>query len=90
MFHEFPLATKVSPLARPTAEHLALDGCVVIGDVAFPNTRASEEAGSRCWDEEEHCREADEAIAARAAAGLASAYTQASRCGGVSVIRPVP
>lgn len=87
VFHEFDLATKIRLMARLARDHLAPGGRIVIGDVAFPNRQALEEAGANHWDEDEHYWEADEAIAACKAAGLAATYTQVSPCAGVFVVR---
>ena len=89
VFHEFDLTTKVKLIARLGRDHLVQGGWMVIGDVAFPNRRALEEAGADHWDEEEHYWEADQAIAACEKARLAATYTQVSSCAGVFMVRPM-
>jgi cyclopropane fatty-acyl-phospholipid synthase-like methyltransferase len=90
VLHEFDLTTKVKLIARLGHDYLAQGGRIVIGDVAFPNRQALEEAGADHWDEDEHYWEADRAIAACESAGLAATYTQVSPCAGVFVLRPLP
>jgi putative AdoMet-dependent methyltransferase len=89
VFHEFDLTTKVKLIARLGRDHLAQGGRIVIGDLAFPDRQALEEAGADHWDEDEHYWEADKAIAAGGKAGLAATYTQVSPCAGVFVVRPM-
>jgi len=89
VFHEFDLTTKVKLIARLGRDHLAQGGRIVIGDVAFADRQALEEAGADHWDEDEYYWEADEAIAACEKAGLAATYTQVSPCAGVFVVRPM-
>lgn len=90
VLHEFDLTTKVKLIARLRCDHLTQGGRIVIGDVAFPNRQALEEAGADHWDEDEHYWEADKAIAACEKGGLAATYTQVSPCAGVFVVRPLP
>ena len=93
VLHEFDLFTKVGLLERLTRNHLAERGCIVIGDIAFPNAQARAQAHkrwARLWDEEEHYWAADEAIEACTSAGLHLTYKQISSCGGVFVITPAP
>jgi putative AdoMet-dependent methyltransferase len=87
VFHEFDLKTKVRILTRLVHEHLAAQGRIVVGDVAFADRQALERAGADHWDEDEHYWVADEAIAACEGAGLGAVYTQASSCGGVLVVK---
>ena len=87
VFHEFDLATKLHLLARLAHDHLAAQGRIVVGDVAFPSLQALQQAGADHWDEDEHYWVADEAIAACKAAGLQATYAQVSSCGGVWVVK---
>ena len=87
VFHEFDLATKVRLLQCLAREHLAAQGRIVVGGVAFPTLYALQQAGADHWDEDEHYWVADEAIAACQAAGFQASYKQVSSCSGVFVFR---
>jgi putative AdoMet-dependent methyltransferase len=89
LFHEFEMQTKVDVLHRLVQEHLAEQGCVVVGDISFPSMEARTEAQVRLagyWDDEEYYWAADEAAEALAGAGLAVAYEQVSFCAGIYTI----
>ena len=91
VLHEFDLETKANLLQKLSLHHLQRDGCIVIGDVAFPTAEAREEAGRKwaeSWDEQEHYWAADEAIAALRRAGLHAVHRQVSSCGGVFIVKP--
>ncbi len=86
VFHEFDLSTKVFILGRLAREYLTQRGRIVIGDIAHPRVIEREEAHRRWaaqWDEEEHYRAADEALAGCEEAGLLVRYVQLSCCGGM-------
>jgi putative AdoMet-dependent methyltransferase len=90
VLHEFDLASKVGLLQRLVSNHLATNGWVVIGDIAFSTSEVREQGYARWadrWDEEEHYWAADEAIAACGGAGSKVTYRQVSVCGGVFSIR---
>lgn len=90
--HRFDLSAKVGLLHRITQHHLASDGGIVIGDVAFPTSQARERGRKRwmnLWDEEENCWAADETEEACKCAALETIYKQVSSCGGVFAIKPV-
>jgi putative AdoMet-dependent methyltransferase len=91
VFHEFPDAVKLR-LLRELADHLAPDGRIVIGDVAFPDGKSRDdchEAWRAAWDEDEHYWAADAIRIPLEDAGFAVAYEQVSFCGGVLALRPV-
>jgi hypothetical protein len=70
----------------PLAGHLASEGRVLIGDVAFPDATARDEchrARHTAWDEGEHCGAAESIRTALEAAGSAVAYEQVPFRGGV-------
>ncbi|MEM8533907.1 MAG: methyltransferase domain-containing protein [Chloroflexota bacterium] len=86
VWHEFSLPTKIQLLQRFASQHLKKGGAIIIGDIAFPNAVAREQAHQQWhnqWDESEYYWAADEAIAACADVGLSMMYTQISSCGGV-------
>lgn len=89
VFHEFPLADKITLLKRLFAQYLTPEGFVVIGDIGFPDAatrdRVKNLAGDR-WDEEYYWL-ADETQATFPTYGLAVDYEQISTCGVVFVIR---
>ena len=90
VLHEFPLSEKMHLIRRLIDRHLAVDGRIVIGDVAFPSIRVREQAREKWasqWDEEEYYWAADETAKAGNSVGLHIAYEQISRCGGVFVFK---
>ncbi len=91
VLHEFDLPTKVDLLRRLAKGHLAPDGRIVVGDIAFATTAVREQAHSQWadgWDEGEYYWAADETADVCARAGLQVTYKQVSSCGGVFVIEP--
>jgi putative AdoMet-dependent methyltransferase len=85
VFHEFLDHVKVTLIAH-SVDHLATDGRIVIGDVAFPNAEARDECHRTCraaWDEDEHYWVAEAMKSALAKRGLAVEYEQVSFCSGV-------
>jgi putative AdoMet-dependent methyltransferase len=92
VLHEFNLSTKVELLQRLARRHLAANGQIVIGDIAFPTAEARKRAHQRwtdLWDEEEYYWAADETIRACRNVGLQATYEQVSSCGGVFAIEHV-
>ena len=87
-FHHFPLEDKVLILSslRP---HLAAEGCILIGDISFPDRKALEDMKKECGEawEEEYYWVAEEALPALLAAGLPAQYEQVSACAGVCVMK---
>ena len=93
VLHEFSISTKIELLQRLAQHHLASDGLIVIGDVAFPTAEARERARRQwtdAWDDEEHYWAGDEALRACATVGLQATYEQISSCGGIFAIRQAP
>ena len=88
VLHEFDLQTKMDLLAR-LADHLANEGRIVIGDIAFTTLQDLLDAGADHWDEDEFYWVADETIAACAEIGLCATYRQVSVCGGVFAINRI-
>jgi putative AdoMet-dependent methyltransferase len=88
VFHEFRLEAKVGLLRRLADDHLAGDGRIVIGDIAFASVQARADAGADHWDEDEHYWAADETIGACAESQFQVTYAQISRFGGVFVFEP--
>ena len=89
VFHEFSDSVKLR-LIEDLAEHLADDGRIVIGDVAFPDVKARDECHRTwraAWDEDEHYWAAESMKSALAKRGFAVAYEQVSFCGGVFSLR---
>jgi putative AdoMet-dependent methyltransferase len=81
----------VQLLRRLAEGHLAAEGRIVVGDIAFPTVAAREQAHARWadgWDEDEYYWAADEAAEACGRAGLSVTYRQISSCGGIFVIEP--
>ena len=88
LFHEFDDKLKFSLLQKLVEDHLTEGGMIVIGDIAFPNSRVQEKAHEiwhHAWDEGEHYWNAEEAISACAELGFSVSYEQVSSCGGVFV-----
>ena len=86
VWHEFNLPNKIQLLQRFASQHLKQGGAIIIGDVAFPDTVAREQAHQQWhneWDEDEYYWAADEAITACADVGLCMRYEQISSCGGI-------
>lgn len=91
VFHEFPDAMKLR-LLRELADHLAPNGRIVIGDVAFPDEKSRDnchEAWRAAWDEAEHYWAVDPMRVPMEDADFAVAYEQVSFCSGVLALRPV-
>jgi putative AdoMet-dependent methyltransferase len=92
LLHEFDLSTKVKLLRGLTERHLAVKGCIVVGDIAFPTSGARDQARRKwadLWDEEEYYWAADEVADTCERVGLQVTYKQVSSCGGVFVITPI-
>ncbi len=87
VLHEFDLATKIGLLQRLAADHLAEQGRIVIGDVAFATAESRRASGAEAWDEDEYYWATDETLAACAGTGLAVTFEPISWCTGVFVIR---
>lgn len=87
--HELDLDSKIR-LVRGLAEcHLAPDGWMVIGDIAFSTSESREKAHQQLvgsWDDDEFYWAADEMIQACKGTGLRIIYRQISSCGGVFVV----
>jgi len=91
VFHEFADGVKVR-LIEDLAGRVALDGRIVIGDVAFPDARALDEcrrAWRTAWDEAEHYWTAESMQRVLEDAGFAVKYEQVSFCGGVFSLQRV-
>jgi putative AdoMet-dependent methyltransferase len=90
VFHHFPLEEKVRILRSLATHHLAPDGRLVIGDIAFSNQAALEQVKAEAGDEweDEFYWLAEEALAALRESGLQVEYTQVSSCAGVFVFAP--
>jgi predicted TPR repeat methyltransferase len=86
VLHEFDLATKINLLQRLAKQHLADQGLIVIGDVAFPTAEIRQQSGAESWDEDEYYWAADETIAACAGTGLDVTFKRVSWCTGVFVV----
>jgi cyclopropane fatty-acyl-phospholipid synthase-like methyltransferase len=85
VFHEFADDAKLR-LIEDLAGRVALDGRIVIGDVAFPDARAMDEcrrAWRTAWDEAEHYWTAESMQRVLEDAGFTVKYEQVSFCGGV-------
>ncbi|HED04362.1 MAG TPA: class I SAM-dependent methyltransferase [Candidatus Fraserbacteria bacterium] len=50
VLHEFDLSTKVKLLQGLTERHLAAQGRIVVGDIAFPTSGARDQARRKCAD----------------------------------------
>lgn len=87
-FHHFPLAEKVGLIHQLFADHLRAEGSMVIGDIAFTDLAAEDLLRQQLADEweQEYYWLAGESLAALAAAGLTTTYTQVSSCAGVFLI----
>ncbi len=93
LFHEFPLRESLDLIEQLIDGPLESDGCVIIGDVLFPDCAARRLARTRCrdlWDDEEHYWAADELMTACQRRGLEATCEQMSFCGGVVRIRRLP
>ena len=85
VFHEFADGVKLR-LIEDLAGHLASEGRILIGDVAFPNAGARDECRetwNTAWDNDEHYWVEESIRADLEAAGFTVAYEQVSFCGGV-------
>ncbi len=81
-FHELPLADKLNLLRRLADEYLQAGGCIIIGDIGFPNSAARDamrQAAGDAWDEEYYWI-MDEIGPALREAGFAVQYEQHSIC----------
>jgi len=86
VFHEFDPATKLRLLARLAQQHLASEGSITIGDIAFRTPQDRKEAQQRWqrrWDPDEHYWTASETLAACRRLGLLGTFQQVSPCAGV-------
>jgi putative AdoMet-dependent methyltransferase len=89
VFHEFAESVKLR-LIGDLVEHLAIDGVIVIGDVAFPTAEARDECHRTwraAWDEDEHYWAVESIRPVLEARGLLVEYEQVSFCSGVLVLR---
>jgi len=86
VFHHFELDEKIHIL-RGLLPHLAPNGRIIIGDIAFQNAAAQEKMkigiGGE-WEQEFYWL-ADESLSALQEAGIHVEYTQVSSCAGVFV-----
>lgn len=84
------LETKIRILSRLASNHLAVEGSIVIGDIAFPTAsdlkRTREELAGQ-W-EDEYYWAADEARDALEKIGWSLEYVQVSFCAGVYILVP--
>lgn len=87
VLHEFDLGTKIRLLQRLAAHHLAENGLIVVGDVAFLTAAARQQSGAESWDEDEHYWAADETMAACVGTDLELTFKQISWCTGVLVVK---
>ena len=88
-WHDFDLVTKLGLLVRLCRDYLAVQGRMVIADIAYPDQAARAEAQAHwgsLWSKAEHYWAGDETIAACKAIGLACSYEQVSSCAGIFVI----
>ena len=90
VFHEFDDAEKLRLLSEFARNRLSPGGCLVIGDIAFPNAEAQaacRQAATNAWDESEHYWIANRIIPQLEDAGFIVRYKQISFCGGVFVLQ---
>jgi len=90
VFHEFDDAAKLSLLMDLARTRLLPGGCLVIGDIAFPDASAQavcRQNAASLWDESEHYWVASRIIPQLEKAGFVVGYKQISVCGGVFVLR---
>lgn len=84
-FHHFTTDEKVRQIQRLLQDYLALDGKLVIGDIAFSSVEEQDQLrqtlGSE-WDQEYYWL-ADEAVQALALAGIQAVFCKISYCAGV-------
>jgi len=89
VWHDFDLVTKMELLKRLSRDYLAVQGRLVIADIAYPDQTARAQAQAywgSLWSAAEHYWAADETIAACNAIGLGCTYQQVSSCAGIFVI----
>jgi putative AdoMet-dependent methyltransferase len=89
VWHDFDLVAKMGLLVRLSRDYLAVQGRMVIADIAYPNQARRAEAQAHwgsLWSEAEHYWAGDETIAACKAIGLVCSYEQISSCAGIFVI----
>ncbi|GAP09289.1 methylase [Bellilinea caldifistulae] len=89
VFHHFDQAGKIALLTH-LRNHLEPGGWIVIGDIAFPNAEArqqAKQAAADAWDEEPYWLVEDDLPALRAA-GFQAAFEPVSFCAGVFLIQP--
>ncbi len=90
VFHHFELNEKVRILLS-LLPRLAPGGLIVLGDIAFCNQAALEQAKVKTGDEweEEFYWLADESLFALGQVGLTAHYEQISRCAGVFILASI-
>jgi putative AdoMet-dependent methyltransferase len=85
VFHHFEMDEKIMIIDRLIKESLIPGGCLVIGDISFPNQQtldAVRQAASDQWDDELYWVAA-EALPALHAIHVEAAYFQISNCAGI-------
>ena len=90
VFHEFDDVQKLRLLVDLARNRLSPGGCLVIGDIAFPNDEAQavcRQAAANAWDESEHYWIASRIIPQLEDEGFIVRYKQISFCGGVYLLR---
>jgi putative AdoMet-dependent methyltransferase len=88
--HELDLEAKVSLLERVMGRHLADDGRIVVGDIAFTTREALEKAhraNRGSWDDAEHYWAADEIMDRLQETRIDVSFTKVSSCSGVFVFK---
>jgi putative AdoMet-dependent methyltransferase len=88
VFHHFPLDEKMRILASLATHSLSYTGCIVIGDIAFPDQSAREAVKISAGDEweDEYYWLVDETIPALQIMGMQVEYYQVSSCAGVFLL----
>jgi len=88
VFHHFELYEKVRIIRSLVAHHLAPEGRIVIGDIAFQDRAALEAVKMAAGDEweDEFYWVVDETIPALQVIGMQVEYTQISSCAGVFLL----
>jgi putative AdoMet-dependent methyltransferase len=87
-FHHFEPAEKVDFLVRLLRDHVAVDGKIIVADIAFSSLAALDDARTRCadgWDEE-HYWVVDRDLAECEKAGLHVRYEPITDFAGVFIV----